>query len=164
MVSLIHSLTPSPHELSRVRRSTSAACNARIDAALERHIDEYQGAPRQMLTERIQELEREWSIERWLETNASTLALSGVLLAAAGRPKALWLSGAVLGFLLMHGVSGWCPPLPILRRMGVRTRGEIDLEKFALKYLRGDFDRLARASREGRVPPELISEVVRQVE
>jgi len=35
-------------------------------------------------------------------------------------------------FLLQHGMQGWCPPLPILRRLGVRTRGEIDREKYEL--------------------------------
>jgi hypothetical protein len=29
--------------------------------------------------------------------------------------------------------------MPVLRRLGVRTRSEIDREKFALKALRGDF-------------------------
>ena len=44
----------------------------------------------------------------------------------------LLLSGTVLGFLLLHATRGWCPPLPLLRAAGVRTRGEIDEEKFAL--------------------------------
>jgi hypothetical protein len=46
------------------------------------------------------------------------------------------------GFLLKHAVSGWCPPVPLLRRLGVRTRSELDREKFALKALRGDFKNL----------------------
>ena len=36
-------------------------------------------------------------------------------------------------------LQGWCPPVPVLRRLGVRTQGEIDEEKAALKALRGDF-------------------------
>src|SRR5438874_9255842 len=32
-----------------------------------------------------------------------------------------------------------CPPVPVLRRKGVRTRREIDAERYALKALRGDF-------------------------
>jgi hypothetical protein len=35
-------------------------------------------------------------------------------------------------FLLQHGLQGWCPPLPVLRRLGVRTQREIDAEKYAL--------------------------------
>jgi hypothetical protein len=44
----------------------------------------------------------------------------------------------------MHAVQGWCPPVPVLRKMGIRTRSEIDREKFALKVLRGDFQDVAR--------------------
>ena len=38
-----------------------------------------------------------------------------------------------------HGLQGWCPPVPFLRRMGFRTASEIDYERYALKALRGDF-------------------------
>jgi hypothetical protein len=37
--------------------------------------------------------------------------------------------------LFQPGVQDRCPPLPILRRLGVRIRGEIDREKHALKAL-----------------------------
>ena len=68
-----------------------------------------------------------------LEVNASTLALSGLALGVTVNKKWLVVPGVVLSFLLQHGLQGWCPPLPILRRLGVRTRGEIDREKYALK-------------------------------
>ena len=68
-----------------------------------------------------------------LELNASTLALSGLVLDATVNKKWLLMPGVVLSFLLQHGLQGWCPPLPLLRRLGVRTRGEIDREKYALK-------------------------------
>jgi hypothetical protein len=45
----------------------------------------------------------------------------------------------VTAFLFQHAVQGWCPPLPILRRLGFRTASEIDTERYALKALRGDF-------------------------
>jgi hypothetical protein len=44
------------------------------------------------------------------------------------------------GFLLQHGLRGWCPPLPVLRHLGVRTPREIEAERYALMMLRGDFD------------------------
>ena len=34
--------------------------------------------------------------------------------------------------------------MPVLRKFGVRTRSEIDREKYALKVLRGDFKEIAR--------------------
>jgi hypothetical protein len=42
----------------------------------------------------------------------------------------------VLSFLLLHAIEGWCPPLPILRGLGIRTREEIARERYALA---GDF-------------------------
>jgi hypothetical protein len=34
--------------------------------------------------------------------------------------------------VLQHAMQGWCPPVPLLRRLGIRTRNEIDREKYAL--------------------------------
>jgi len=43
----------------------------------------------------------------------------------------------------VHAVKGWSPGSVLLRRMGFRTRQEIDREKYALKALRGDFEELS---------------------
>ena len=83
-------------------------------------------------------LDKEWDIERVLEVNASTLALTGLILGLTKNRKWLFLLGIVLPFLLQHGLQGWCPPLPLLRRLGIRTRGEIDREKYALKVQTGE--------------------------
>jgi hypothetical protein len=111
----------------------------RIDDQIEQSIRFHSTQPNEVITRRIDELENEWSMERRLGTNASILALSGALLGLAINRKWLLLSALASGFLFQHAVMGWCPPVPILRRLGVRTRGEIDREKFALKALRGDF-------------------------
>ena len=87
---------------------------------------------REAIEQRMAELDREWDVERILEVNASTLALTGLVLGVTVNRKWLLLPGIVLPFLLQHGLQGWCPPLPVLRRLGVRTRGEIDREKNAL--------------------------------
>jgi hypothetical protein len=94
------------------------------------------------VSERIDALDREWDIERWLEMNASALAFTGVVLGLLWNRKFFAIPCLVLPFLFQHAVQGWCPPIPILRRKGVRTRGEIDEEKFALKALRGDFSHI----------------------
>lgn len=126
-----HSAAAEDHA-DRVRRSTSSAINAEIDRRTQANIRHFSGLGRQQVIQRIGELEREWDIERILETNAATLALTGLVLGLTVNRKWLWLPGVVLPFLLQHGLQGWCPPLPILRRLGVRTRGEIDREKYAL--------------------------------
>jgi hypothetical protein len=136
----------------RVRENTSAEVNARLDCETRERIESYAERGAAEITRRIEELDREWDMERLLETNASALAGIGVGLAAAtGSRKWLILPGVVLSFLFQHAVQGWCPPVPVFRRMGVRTRREIDREKYALKALRGDFEGLATPSGEGGV-------------
>ena len=103
---------------------------------------------------RLRELDQEWDIERTLEANAATLAFTGVVLGAAVDKRWLALPALVTAFLFQHALQGWCPPIPVLRRLGFRTMREIDTERYALKALRGDFgplgpgphDRDSRAS------------------
>lgn len=116
----------------RVRRSTPEHLNEQIDQQIGRNIQSYANSNHAVIQQRIEELDREWDVERVLEVNASTLALTGLALGLTVNRKWLFLPAAVMGFLLQHGIQGWCPPLPVLRRLGVRTRGEIDREKYAL--------------------------------
>jgi hypothetical protein len=124
----------------RVRRNTAREINSRIDQEIEDSVSYYATRSRGEITRRIEELEREWDMERLLETNASALAFCGVVLAATHSRKWLIVPGIVSAFLFQHAVQGWCPPVPLFRRLGVRTRKEIDREKYALKALRGDFE------------------------
>lgn len=116
----------------RVRNATDQEINTRIDDVTNSNIQFYSNRPVWEIKQRITVLEQEWDIERVLEVNASTLALTGLILGVSVNKKWLALPAVVLTFLLQHGLQGWCPPLPILRRMGVRTRDEIDREKYAL--------------------------------
>ncbi|WP_334187679.1 hypothetical protein [Noviherbaspirillum sp.] len=116
----------------RVRRSTPEHLNMKIDQQIGSNIQRYANRNHAVIQQRIEELDREWDVERVLEVNASTLALTGLALGLTVNRKWLVLPVAVMGFLLQHGIQGWCPPLPVLRHLGVRTRGEIDREKYAL--------------------------------
>jgi hypothetical protein len=126
-------------EVDRVRRHTPRRALQKIDQRIENSVRFHATQDAAVISRRIRELDREWSTERWLETNASLLAFSGTLLGITVNRKWLAVPLIVTGFLFQHAVQGWCPPLPVLREMGVRTRSEIDREKFALKALRGDF-------------------------
>lgn len=103
----------------------------------------------------LRALDGEWDVERVLELNASILALTGIALGALVDKRWLWLPAAVTGFLALHAVQGWCPPIPLLRRMGVRTQREIEVERHALKLLRGDYRELSDPD-EAREIPEAI--------
>ena len=69
-------------EIDRVRRNTSPESLEQIDRLLEERIRFYSTQPEHVITRRIEELEREWDIERLLETNASSLMLTGAQLGA----------------------------------------------------------------------------------
>jgi hypothetical protein len=128
----------------RVRRQTSAPVQDTIDEKTTRNIRYFAAQPRAALDHRIAELEREWDVERVLETNASVLALTGAVLGTTVDKRWFIVTGVVLGFLTQHAITGWCPPLPVFRRLGIRTRTEIDQERYALKALRGDFQAVRR--------------------
>lgn len=123
----------------RVRANSTAAANERVDLETQQCLERCADAEPGAIGRHIDTLEREWDVERYLQTNASLLALTGVALGALVNRRFLVLPGVVFGFLFQHASQGWCPPLPVFRRMGVRTRREINREKYALKALRGDF-------------------------
>lgn len=123
----------------RVPLHTSDSSNTRIRERTLENVRPFVGAASYKIDARIDKLRREWDIERTLEANASALALAGVALGVAVDKRFLILPALVAGFLFQHAVQGWCPPLPLLRKVGVRTSAEIHAEILALRTLRGDF-------------------------
>src|SRR4051794_15948445 len=103
-----------PVEFERVRRHTAPRVNEKIDETIRECVRTYALASHDELTHRLADLEHEWDIERMLQANAATAALTGLALSFRDR-RWLALPTAVLGFLLLHAVDGWCPPVPVLR-------------------------------------------------
>jgi hypothetical protein len=128
-----------PSNVERVPLHTSDEANARIQQTTAENLARYESASGEEIEHRLCELDREWDIERTLEANASSVALLGLGLGAFVNRRYFALPAVVAGFLLQHAIQGWCPPLALFRRLGVRTQREIDEERFALKALRGDF-------------------------
>ena len=128
-----------PTTVNRVPDHTDEAINDRIRQQTEANITRYRRASPVAISERLKELDEEWDIERMLEANAATASLIGLALGATVDRRWYFLPTAVAAFLLQHAVQGWCPPLPVFRRLGIRTSYEIDHERYALKAMRGDF-------------------------
>lgn len=120
-----------PHTENRVPQHTAPDVNAEIRRATERRIAEMRERPWD-IDRRLDELDQEWDIERVLEANAATVILTGAALAVVHDRRWLALPAAAAGFLLQHALQGWCPPLPVFRRLGYRTAGEIHAERMAL--------------------------------
>ncbi len=145
-----------PSTADRVPDNTSNVVNQEIRRQTERNVAHYAAAGNWAIDRRLQELDREWDMERILEANAATVSLIGLTLGAAINRKWFALPAVVSGFLLQHALQGWCPPLPIFRRLGVRTATEINEERMALKALRGDFRQAEQNS-----PRQVVADIQR---
>lgn len=128
-----------PTTSDRVQANTSCVINARIRQETVERIAQYRDASSAEIDERLRQLDAEWDVERAIEANASSIMLAGLGLGAFVNRRFLALPGLIAGFLLQHSLQGWCPPIPLLRRMGFRTQTEIEEERYALKAIRGDF-------------------------
>lgn len=128
-----------PTTRDRVPSHTDEAVNRRIRAEMARSVH-YYSQHRAEIPLRLRELDAEWDIERAIQMNAAAIAFIGTALGATRGKRWLLLPALVTGFLFQHAVQGWCPPIPILRRLGFRTAYEIEEERAALKALRGDFE------------------------
>jgi hypothetical protein len=103
----------------RVRAMTTQKVNQKLDRNTERRIHAIQSEGPQAIRDRLEELDKEWDIDRVLMLNFSV-------------PK--WLLGPLIQtpFMFMHATLGWCPPSLWFRPMGFRTRKEIQAEREAL--------------------------------
>ena len=138
-------------EADRVRRYTSPEILQKIDEQIERNVSFYATQPDEVIAERIRELQQEWSINRCLQAKVAVMGVLGGLLGFALSKKWALLTIGGFGFLLFHGLRGWDPRIAPLRRLGLRTRSEIDRELYALKAARGDFKNLP-AERPAQAP------------
>ena len=141
-------------ETDRVRKFSPASVNEFIDEKIKSTLNFFKGKSQKSIDDRIERLNKEWDVERNIETIAPSLILGGVALGYFVNRKWLILPGVVAAFLLQHGIQGWCPPVSILRAMKIRTRREIDKEKYGLKVLKGDFDKVRTKD------PDQISEAL----
>jgi hypothetical protein len=121
-------------------RDSEAEIQRQIDAKIEESIRHYATQSPDVIARRIQELDNECDIDGYLATTAAGVGLGGITLTfLGGGKKWLLVAGAFLGLLLKQALHGTSPAVPLMRKLGVRTRAEIDREKYALKILRGDF-------------------------
>lgn len=82
------------------------------------------------IRERLLQLDKEWDIDRALDLLFSTTVATQLALAVKKRNvNFVWLPLIQTAFVFVHATYGWCPPVPLLRKMGFRTRFEIQSER-----------------------------------
>jgi hypothetical protein len=119
---------------------TKALNRCQEERTLEQRLACLADAGRQAITDRLEEIEREWSAGRATKATIGVIVVAG--LALAGLTSNSWwlILPAVGGLLLLQYLftrSSWLGAT--FREMGFRSGAEIDHEKFTLKALRGDF-------------------------
>src|SRR5262245_64982052 len=119
---------------NRVSGNTSPEVNERIWHHTEEHMRQVAACGRNAIERRLRELDEEWDIERWVETMAPSFSLLGLTLGLTRDRRWLIVPFVVQSFFLQHALQGWCPPIPVLRRLGVRTMQEIERERGCLKH------------------------------
>jgi hypothetical protein len=122
-----------PPTAERVKINTNEKINNRIREETIANIARYSNRGIDEVNERLKELDEEWDIERVVETHASSLIILSALLGFTVNKKWFLVSGVAGGFLLQHALTGWCPPISIFRRLGIRTISEINHEKESLE-------------------------------
>lgn len=128
----------------RVRRMTFKRDLERIDEKTHDSVRYYTDLGPKAISRRLYELDTEWAVDRALMVGAGFFAWLGLILGTSLRPRLYGISAVAATITLVYAVFGWAPPVLFLRRLGFRTRGEIDQERFALKALRGDFDQFSQ--------------------
>jgi hypothetical protein len=152
-------MTAVPSTTDRVVLHTNQQVNEEIHRQTEARIAYFAAHPDE-IDHRLAEIDEEWDIERTLETNAASVVLFGSFMSLLGGRKWMILPMVASGFLLQHAIQGWCPPMGIFRRMGVRTAREIENERAALKALRGDFKSAMETQEFRQANPRQVIEAV----
>lgn len=112
----------------RVRAFTASHVNDRIDQLTRASIEHLRDASRDVIIRRLTELDQEWDVERTLV--ASFAVLGGVSVELGRRSMFFrWVARSQMVFLFTHTLIGWCPPLPLFRRLTFRTTKEIQGER-----------------------------------
>lgn len=127
-----------PSTVDRVPLQTADEVNQQIQQQTKANAALAIAGGRGAIEQRLEALDREWDIERLLETNAGTAVVVGCVLGATMDKRWFALPAIVGAFLVQHALQGWCPPLPVFRRLGVRTAAEIEAERKLLRDALGE--------------------------
>jgi len=118
--------------IDKVRDNTPDQINDDIDVRTRENILWYSREEPDVIVARMAQLDKEWDMERTSVLNASLLMLFSLVRGYTKNRTWLMVPAVVSFFLAQHALQGWCPPVELFRRLGVRTRKEIDMEKYAL--------------------------------
>lgn len=109
-----------------------------VEMAIQDHLNGYYH-DQDKIDLRLVQLDEEIDLETYMQAEGTSLTIAGIVLGLTVNKKWLLLPLATSIFTLANIARGRNNPLPFFRRLGLRTRAEIEKERYALKALRGDF-------------------------
>lgn len=80
------------NKYGRVRANTPDEQNQKIDLKVEEILEKYRHLSADEISCRLSELKKEWGIEKTLEVNALSPALTGIFLETFS-PTSVWITG-----------------------------------------------------------------------
>jgi hypothetical protein len=83
-------------------------------------------------TARLRQLDREVDQEQALQIGAAGLGFLGAVLSFTVNPAFALLPAMAFATLGQYAFQGWCPPVALLAKLGLRSSKEIDGERYAL--------------------------------
>jgi len=110
------------------------------------HVRYYSSLGPEAVSARIRELDEEWGVERALGVGLAGIGTFGLVMGLFGSRTFRLLTWLSLPLLLAFSLGRWSPPPSVTDRRGLRTRKEIEEERFALKAIRGDFKEVGQPS------------------
>src|SRR5204862_1017637 len=114
---------PPQHDL--IRKHSPDHVNQAIDRETQARLADVGDVPH-AIRQRLWRLDREWHLDRALLAVFSVVGGITAHGAFAAVRRGHKLSGwrllfwTQMGFLMHHAIRGWCPPVSVLRRLGVR--------------------------------------------
>ncbi len=109
-----------------------------VEVAIQDNLNGYYN-DQENINQRLLELDNEVDVETYMQAESSSLTLAGIILSLAVSKKWLILPIATSALSIANLIRGRNNPLTIFRKLGFRTRAEIEKERYALKAIRGDF-------------------------
>lgn len=113
----------------------------------------------QFISHRLNQLDRETSVEQLLKSSSATVSLTGLLLSLLANKRWLLLSIIATSLLFLNS-SNADELFSLLKKQGYRSQDEIDQEKQVLRALRGGFDNLGT---EGQEPEDRVRQIINSI-
>jgi len=112
----------------------------RIHSETELRVAECAAGGKRAIERRLAEIDRERDVDETFMLGGAIATFAGLTLSIAVHRRFIVIPAVAAGFFATRVLFGWAPPpVRLMRLLGIRTREEIENERYALKALHGDF-------------------------